>query len=283
MLINQTIDKLHVLNLMGMARALAEQQERADYQSLSFEDRLGMLADREVQDRENRRLERNLKSARLRMSQACIEDIDFRSKRSLDRSLILNLAEAQWVSAKHNILLTGATGSGKTFIACSLAHAALRRGHTALYMRAPRMLDELGIARADGRMPRFMLSLARVAVLVIDDFALTPLNADQASNLLEVIEDRSQLRSTIVTSQLPLAHWHEALGDPTLADAILDRLFQNAVRIELKLTGRSLRRSHSDDVDVADQPSDAADDAPASVPPAAPENRRARMLPHNVR
>jgi len=282
MLINQTIDKLHVLNLMGMARALAEQQERADYQSLSFEDRLGMLADREVQDRENRRLERNLKSARLRMSHACIEDIDFRSKRSLDRSLILNLAQAQWVSAKHNILVTGATGSGKTFIACSLAQAALRHGYTALYMRAPRMLDELGIARADGRMPRFMLSLARVAVLVIDDFALTPLNADQASNLLEVIEDRSQLRSTIVTSQLPLAHWHEALGDPTLADAILDRLFQNAVRIELKLTGRSLRRADGDNVDAGNQPSDAADDAPASVPPAAPENRPARM-PHNAR
>ena len=280
MLINQTVDKLHALNLIGMARALTEQLERADYQSLSFEDRLGMLADRETQDRENRRLERNLKSARLRMSQACIEDIDFHGKRSLDRSLILNLAQAQWVAAKHNILVTGATGAGKTFIACALAHAALRRGHTALYMRAPRMLDELGIARADGRMPRFMLALARVGVLVIDDFALTPLNADQASSLLEVIEDRSQLRPTIVTSQLAVAHWHEALGDPTLADAILDRLLENSVRIDL--TGGSRRRPHSDDADAPNKPSEPAADTPGQVRAATTEKRAARM-PHNGR
>lgn len=280
MLINQTVDKLQTLNLMGMARALTEQQERADYQALSFEDRLGLLADREVQDRENRRLERNLKSAKLRMSHACIEDIDFRRPRGLDRTLILNLAHAQWVTAHHNVLVTGAAGAGKTFIACSLAQAALRRGHTAIYMRAPRMLDALSVARADGRMARFMLSLARVAVLVIDDFALTPLNTDQASNLLEVIEDRSQLRSTIVTSQIPIGHWHEALGDPTLADAILDRLFENAVRIELG--GGSLRRAQSDDVDLLPHPHDGDAEAPEPVPPARPEKRRARM-PHIAR
>lgn len=252
MLLTPTKDKLYALNLNGMARAFGEQLERPDYQALSFEDRLGLLADRELQERENRRLDRNLKAAKLRMP-ACVEDIDFHHPRGLDRTLVLNLAEAQWVQAHNNILISGATGSGKTYLACALAHAALRRGHTALYVRAPRMLDELSIARADGRLPRLMIAMARVAVLVIDDFALRPLTSDQSAHLLEVIEDRSQLRATIVTSQLPIGEWHDSLGDPSLADAILDRLIHNAVRIELKLRGRSLR---SDQADSRSVPSD---------------------------
>jgi DNA replication protein DnaC len=240
MLISPTVDALHALNLGGMARALAEQRESAEYQALTFEERLGLLVDREAQDRSNRRLERNLKSARLRTT-ACVEDIDFHRPRGLDRSVILGLAAAQWVDAHQNLLIVGPTGAGKTFLACALAQAAVRSGHTALYLRAPRMLDDLAVAHGDGRWARMMAAWTRVDVLLVDDLALRPLSADQAADLLEVIEDRSQRRSTIVTSQLPVANWHEALGDPTLADAILDRLTHNAHRLELR--GDSLRRS----------------------------------------
>jgi DNA replication protein DnaC len=240
MLISPTVDALHALNLGGMALALAEQRESAEYQALTFEERLGLLVDREAQDRSNRRLERNLKSARLRTT-ACVEDIDFHRPRGLDRSVILGLAAAQWVDAHQNLLIVGPTGAGKTFLACALAQAAVRSGHTALYLRAPRMLDDLAVAHGDGRWARMMAAWTRVDVLLVDDLALRPLSADQAADLLEVIEDRSQRRSTIVTSQLPVANWHEALGDPTLADAILDRLTHNAHRLELR--GDSLRRS----------------------------------------
>jgi DNA replication protein DnaC len=239
MLINPTLDKLHALSLTGMARALLDQLENPDHQALTFEERLGLLVDREAQDRANRRLDRNLKTAKLR-SVACVEDIDFGHPRGLDRSVVLSLASAQWVAARQNLLIVGPTGAGKTFTACALAQAAVRAGHTALYLRAPRMLDDLAVAHGDGRWARLMATWARVDVMLIDDLALRPLSVAQAADLLEVIEDRSQRRSTIVTSQLPVAHWHEALGDPTLADAILDRLTQNAHRIELR--GESLRR-----------------------------------------
>lgn len=239
MLTNPTMNKLVALSLTGMAAALKDQLERADYGSLAFEDRLGLLVDREATERENRRLERNLKAAKLRMT-ASIEDLDLHRPRGLDRSVMLALADAQWVRAHQNVLVVGATGTGKTFIACALAHAALRRGHTALYLRAPRMLTDLAIARADGRLPKVLAAWARVDVLVVDDLALQPLAAPQAADLLEVIEDRAQRRSTIVTSQLPVAQWHDSLGDATVADAILDRLVHNAHRLELR--GDSLRR-----------------------------------------
>ena len=167
MLTTATLDKLHALNLMGMARAFQEQQGRADYQALTFEERLGLLVDREQQDRDNRRLERNLKAARLR-SNACIENLDFHRSQGLERSLILSLGEAHWVSAHQGILIVGPTGVGKTYTACALAQAAIRRGHTALYLRAPRMLDELSVARVDGRLPRLLAAWARVSVLLID-------------------------------------------------------------------------------------------------------------------
>lgn len=240
MLINQTVDKLHSLRLSGMAEALTDQLEHPDrYGELEFTARLGLLVDREAQDRDNRRLTRNLKTARLR-TPACVEDIDFRRPRGLDRTQILSLAQARWVSQHQDLLISGATGCGKTYLACALAQAAIRHGHKALYWRAPRLLDELRLAHADGRAATLMTTWARLDVLVLDDLCLRPLTAAQAADLLEVIEDRHQRRSTIITSQLPINTWHDNLGEPTLADAICDRILHTAYRIELR--GESLRK-----------------------------------------
>jgi DNA replication protein DnaC len=241
MLLTQTFDKLEALGLFGMALGLREQLESAQYLSLSFEERFGLLVDREAEARDSRRLALRLKAARLRQ-EATVEDIDFRTPRGLDRSLILNLAQAGWVAAHHNLLVTGPTGAGKSFIACALTHAAIRRGHTALYVRTPRLLAELALSRGDGRYVRRLAQLAKLGVLVLDDFLLTPPTVLEAKDLLEVIDDRSQVRSTVVVSQLPVENWHAALatGDPTLADAMVDRLVHNAHRLELK--GGSMRR-----------------------------------------
>jgi DNA replication protein DnaC len=247
MLIQQTLDKLDQMNLGGMAAALREQMEQTQYLELPFEDRLGLLVDREANWRENRRLTTRLKSARLR-HQATVEDIDFQARRGLDRSVILSLAQAGWVGAHHNLLISGATGCGKSFIACALAHAAIRQGHTALYVRTPRLLDDLAITRGDGRYHTLLGQLNRAALLVLDDFLLTPATVAQARDLLEVIEDRSQVRSTMVASQLPVEMWHDALADPTLADAILDRLVHNAYRVPLK--GPSMRRREPEVIPV---------------------------------
>ena len=250
MLDNATLDGLHTLRLSGMARGLIEQREHADYTALGFEERLGMLVDRELTERQNRRLDRMLKTARLRLA-ATVEGIDFRRARGLERLPLLSLAESHWVGAHHCVVIVGATGLGKTYLGCALANAAIRRGHTALYLRGPRLHDEIALARADGRLSRLMASWARVDVLLIDDFLLRPLASDQAADVLEVIEDRVGLRSTIVTSQLPVAMWHEALGEPTVADGILDRLLENVHRIELQ--GESMRRKRqTPDPDAAD-------------------------------
>lgn len=242
MLDNKTIDALYALRLPAMAAGLAEQSDQAAYQALSFEERLGLLVDKELTDREDRRVSRYLRSAKLRTG-AVVEDIDFHRQRGLERSVVLGLAASGWVKAHHNLAIVGPTGAGKTFLACALANSAVRHGHTALYLRAPRMLDELAIARADGRFPRLLATWARTDVLVIDDFLLRPLTPDQAADILEVVEDRSGLRSTVLTSQLPVAMWHDAVGEPTLADAVLDRLLENLQRVELQ--GDSMRKTSS--------------------------------------
>lgn len=240
MLINQTLDKLDSVGLTAMAATLREQLENApQYLELTFEDRLGLLVDREVDWRANRRLATRLKAAKLR-HQAAVEDINFRAPRGLDRAVILSLAQGGWVQSHHNLLITGATGCGKSYLGCALAHAAVRQGHTALYVRTPRLLDDLAVTRGDGRYARLLGQLQRVALLVLDDFLLTPATVEQCRDLLEVIEDRAQLRSTLVASQLPVDAWHGAMADPTLAEAILDRLVHQAHRITVK--GPSLRQ-----------------------------------------
>jgi DNA replication protein DnaC len=238
-LTHPTTEGLLALNLTAMADGFAEQRGHPDYEGLGFDERLGLLVDRELTARENRRMARNLKAAKLK-TQAAVEDIDFRRPRGLDRAQILSLADAHFVEHHQAILIVGPTGSGKTYLACALAHGAIRHGHSALYVRAPRLFDEIAIARADGRLARLMATWARVGVLVLDDLLLRPLGPDQAADLLEVVEDRCGLRSTVVTSQLPVDLWHEALGDATIADAVLDRLLEKAHRIELH--GESLRR-----------------------------------------
>jgi len=246
-LTNATLDGLHTLRLPGMVRGLIEQREHPDYSALGFEERLAMLVDRELTERRNRKLERALKAAKLRFP-ATVEGIDFHRHRGLERAQILSLAESHWVDAHHSIVIVGATGLGKTYLACALANAAIRRGHTALYLRAPRLFDDVAIARADGRLVRLLASWTRVDILLVDDFLIRPLSPDQAADLLEVIEDRVQLRSMIVTGQLPVAMWHDALGEPTVADGILDRLLENVHRIELH--GESMRRGALDTSDT---------------------------------
>ena len=240
MLVQQTILKLEAIGLAAMGSGLREQIENpSQYLELSFEDRLGLLVDKEADWRDSRRLATRLKTAKLRHP-ATVEDIDFRAPRGLDRTMILSLAQAGWVRDHHQLLLTGATGCGKSFIACALAHAAIRQGHSALYVRTPRLLDDLALTRADGRYARLLGQLQRVSLLVCDDFLLTPATVEQCRDLLEVIEDRAQLRSTLVASQLPVDAWHGAMADPTLAEAILDRLLHQAHRITVK--GPSMRR-----------------------------------------
>jgi DNA replication protein DnaC len=248
MLTNATVDGLNTLRLPGMVRGLVEQREHADYAALGFEERLAMLVDRELTERRNRKLERALKTARLRFP-ATVEGVDFRRHRGLERAQLLSLADSHWVDAHHSIVIVGATGLGKTYLACALANAAIRRGHSALYLRGPRLLDDVAIARAEGRLARLLATWARIDVLLVDDFLIRPLGPDQGADVLEVIEDRVQLRSTIVTSQLPVAMWHEALGEPTVADGILDRLLENVHRIELH--GESMRRGAHDDSGAA--------------------------------
>lgn len=242
MLTYPTLDKLKAMRFTGMARALEEQMEMAEIDSLSFEERLGLLIDREMTDRENRRLTTRLRKAKLRQN-AAIEDIDYGHPRGLDRALMAKLSSCQWISQHLNVLITGPTGCGKTYIACALAHKACREGYTAHYTRLPRLLQELHIAKGDGRYGKLLAGFAKTHLLILDDWGLAKLTDEQRHDLLEILEDRHGLRSTVVAAQLPVDNWHEIIGDPTLADAILDRLIHNAYKINLK--GESMRKRKS--------------------------------------
>jgi DNA replication protein DnaC len=239
MLKHPTLDGLQTLKLTGMVAALADQMATPDIDELAFEERLGLLVDREITERENRRLTSRLRRARLRHV-AALEDIDYRNPRGLDKGLIQSLATCQWAKEHLNILITGPTGVGKTWLACALAHKACREGYTVMYLRLARLLGDMVIAKGDGRYPKLLATLAKVDVLLLDDWGLMKLNAENRRDLLEVLEDRHGRRSTIATSQLPIEEWHAVIGDPTLADAILDRLVHNAYKINLR--GESMRK-----------------------------------------
>ncbi len=242
MLIEPTLARLQALRLTGMAAALEEQLGVPDVQSLSFEDRLALLLEREATEREDRRMRRLLKQAKFRL-EATVEDLDFRSPRGLDRSLTLRLVGCEWIRAHQAVLIVGATGTGKTYLACAFGHSACRQALSTRYFRFSRLLGELALARGDGSYPKLLDRLQRTELLILDDFGLAPLTEVERRDLLEVLEDRYGRRATLVTSQLPLDHWHEVIGDPTFGDAILDRLVHQAHRITLK--GPSMRKKES--------------------------------------
>jgi DNA replication protein DnaC len=242
MMLEITLGKLNQLKLYGMAEALNEQTQGTMYSGLSFEERLGLLVDREVTVRDNRRLTNLLRGARLRYSNACPEEIDFRTPRGLSKEVIVSLMQNGWVKGKQNVIITGPTGSGKTFIACALANSACRSGYSAHYIRLPRLLQELHIARGDGSYGKLLTRLAKYAILVIDDWGLAKLGDKERRDILEVLEDRNGISSTIVASQIPTEKWHDTIGDPTIADAVLDRLVHNAHMITMSMKAESMRK-----------------------------------------
>jgi len=233
MLTQPTLEQLQELRLHALARAWQAQHEDPTADDLGFDERLGLLVDAEWTDRQNKRLDRLLRAAKLRLAGACIEDVDYARERKLDKAVVRQLATGRWIEAHQNVVITGATGVGKTYLACALAQQACRQGYRVLYRRAPRIFDELALARADGTYARLLVRFAKIDVLLLDDWGLSPVKEVERRDLLEIMEDRHGLRSTIWTSQIPVAQWHDHVGDPTIADAICDRLLHNAHRIEL--------------------------------------------------
>jgi DNA replication protein DnaC len=242
MLLHPTLEKLRALKLPGMARALEEQQSQRDIGSFTFEERLGLLLDHESTLRDGKVLAARLSRAKLKLA-ATPEDVDFKAVRGLDKTVFMALMDTSWVTAHRNVLITGPTGVGKTYLACAIANQTCRRGHTALYLRMTRLFPALALAKMDGRYPKMLAQFAKVDVLLLDDWGLAPMTPEARHDLLEIIDDRHGRKSTIVTSQLPTDHWHEAIGDATLADAILDRLVHSAHI--LKLSGESQRKKRN--------------------------------------
>ena len=242
MLIQPILEKLQTLRFFGMLNALNEQMDMPNIEELGFEERLGLMVDREMTDRENRRLKTRLNKAKLRQN-ACVEDVDFRHRRGLEKSSFMQLASCQWIKEQNNVLIVGPTGVGKTYLACALGQKACREGYSAMYFRLPRLLQDLSIAKGDGRYGKILKALARIHLLIIDDWGIAKFIKEQRHDLLEILEDRHGLRSTLVTSQVPVEHWHDIIGDPTIADAILDRLVHNAYKINLK--GESMRKKQT--------------------------------------
>ena len=243
MLKEPTLERLQALRLLAMATAWDEQQRHPDIQSMTFDERFALLVEAEWVARETKRVGRALKEAKLRLSQACIEGVECSARRELDKAVLRQLATCRWIEEHHSVLISGATGTGKTYLACALAHQACRNGHRAAYRRAPRLFDELRLARADGTFPRVLARFARLDLLVLDDFAIAPISDTERRDLLEVLEDRHGARATIITSQLDPKHWHDYLADPTTADAICDRVLHAAHRIALK--GPSRRKTET--------------------------------------
>ena len=237
---HQTIEKLSQMKLHAMATAFQEQLEKPSLSSLSFEDRFAMIVDYEWTSREDRKLTRRLKAARLR-TPATVEDIDYQHPRSLDKSVIRSLSTCQWIRSHQNVIITGPTGIGKTYLAEAFANKACREGLTAEYYRSTRLFGELQIARGDGSYYKFLSRLAKVDLLAIDDWVVDPLADQERRDFLELMEDRHGLKSTFITSQYPVAKWHDRIGEPTAADAILDRIVHNAHKMSLK--GDSMRKT----------------------------------------
>ena len=242
MLTQPTIEKLNSMKLTAMAKAFADQMQWPDITQLTFEERFGLIVDHQMTDLENRRMQSRLKKAKLRLP-ASLEDLDFKQGRGLDRSTVMSLALNQWVTSHHNILVTGPTGAGKSYLACALAQKACRDGYATLYQRVPRLLQEIAVSRLDGRYAKLIAPITRCEVLILDDLLISPLTREEQRELLEIVEERYDRKATIVTSQLPVKAWHDAMQDPTLADAILDRLVHNSYKLELK--GESMRRKRS--------------------------------------
>jgi DNA replication protein DnaC len=239
MLIHPTAERLRALGLTAMAEAFIELQGMPEAADLSREDWLGLLADREATSRENRRLTRRLRDARLRQT-ATVEDVDFRAPRGLDRALFQTLASCSWIRNHNHLIIGGPTGVGKSWLACALGHKACREGLSVLYKRAPRLFADLATARGEGRLSRLMTAIERTRLLIIDDWGPEPLTAEQRRDLLEIVDDRCDRGSLLITSQIPVDRWHDVIGDPTLGDAVLDRIVHRAHRLELK--GDSLRK-----------------------------------------
>ena len=243
MLMQNTLETLRHLKLHGMARALEEQRETPNTHALAFEERLALLVDRERLSRENNRYRGLLRDARLKVAQACVEDLHYKVTRGVDKSQIAALAEGAWIQRGQNLLMTGPTGSGKTWIACALAHQACRQGLSARYWRVPRLFEEIRTSHGDGSYLKLLKRLAKTALLVLDDWGLIALSTQDRADLLEILDDRLNARSTVICSQLPVETWHTYLGEPTLADAIMDRIVHHSHRIELKTQGESLRKT----------------------------------------
>jgi DNA replication protein DnaC len=239
MLLHPTLEKLITMRFSGMAAALEEQMKMDGLEEMGFEERLGLLLDHELAVRETRRMRTRLSKAKLRQN-GSIEDIDFRHPRGLDKSLVLRLSDCQWIKDHNSLLITGPTGAGKSYLACAFAQKACREGFSALYLRMTKLFEDMSLAKGDGRYLKLLTSFAKADLLVLDDYGLMPLNQEQRHDFLEILEDRHGLKSTLVTSQLPIEHWHEQIGDPTLADAILDRLVHSSHKIKLK--GESMRK-----------------------------------------
>ena len=239
MLNQQTLDKLYTMKLLGMADGFKEQLQQLFLQDLSFDQRFGMLVDSQWTWKENKRLKRLLKEAKLKL-QASVEDIDYKTSRGIEKSVLINLTSCNWIRNHQNLLISGPTGAGKTFLACALAQKACREGFRTLYLRMPQFFYQIALARADGTYGNLMKKFSKTHLLVLDDLGLTSLSDTERRDLLEVIEDRHGVSSTLITSQLPVENWHDHIGDPTIADAILDRIIHSAHRIQLK--GGSMRK-----------------------------------------